>query len=100
MRETGEAVSMMAQAFARHKHLGKLTTREFVGGRIDLCGNKVEAIVLQTALAQGFKAQLPTFGDVVEAHDTSVAAGSGSRMSSVKIQEQDRLMGGPRKIER
>jgi hypothetical protein len=31
MRQTGEAVSMMAQAFARHKHLFKLTTRESVG---------------------------------------------------------------------
>jgi len=30
MQETGEAVWMMAQAFARDKHLHKLTTRDVV----------------------------------------------------------------------
>jgi hypothetical protein len=45
MRETVEAVSMMAQTFARHKHL-----RGVRSGRVDLCGNK---LTLKTALARG-----------------------------------------------
>jgi hypothetical protein len=63
---------MIAQAFLRHKHLRKLATRESVGAH---------RFVRQQSggdhLAQ--EAKLPASLDVVEAQDTFMAAGSGSR---------------------
>ena len=58
LRRTGEAASMIAQALPRHKHFRKLTTRANPLGRIDLCCNKVAAIVLQT-LAKDSKRNFP-----------------------------------------
>jgi len=54
MRETGEAMSMMAQALPRHKHLRELTTRGSVGGAsicaATKCGDRVT-----TALGAGIQ---------------------------------------------
>jgi DNA methylase len=52
LRRTGEALSMIAQALARHKHLRKVTTGESVWGRVDLCGNEVAVATLGSITAR------------------------------------------------
>jgi hypothetical protein len=90
MRETGEAVSMMAQAFARHKHLHKLTTRGCVGGASICAAAKCGDRVI-TALGAGVQSANFPHLKMSSKRPTSIAAGSGSRNGEVKSQERSRL---------